>query len=156
MKNRVRIVLAAGIAGLLVYAAIPGAERPAWAQTERTRRITEFEVPDFDGEMRLRSKLFGEYARIMPDGEVEITNMRIEFYTEDEDVEMQVFSPECTYDRTTRKARSDSEIHIARDNMIVTGRGFVWNPEVGRFQIFNDARVLLKGLGRDLQLGGLE
>lgn len=154
MRNRVMIVL--GFVVLVWVSVFMGTPVAVWAQADRAQRIAGFEVPDYDSEMRLRSMLFGDFARIMPGGEVEITNMRIEFYTEDDEVEMQVSSPECVYDRTTSNARSDAEIHIARDNMIIMGRGYVWNAEDGRFEIFNDARVLLKGLGKNLHLGGLE
>ncbi len=142
--------------GLLAgHPVVPGAVRAVRAQPAEGQRIAGFEVPDFDDEMRLQSMLFGDYARIMPNGEVEITNLMIEFYTEDREVEMRVTSPECIYDRATRDARSDSNIRIARENMIITGKQFVWSADNGRFEIFSDARVLLKGLGDSLHLGGL-
>ncbi len=128
----------------------------SWGQPGAGQRISGFEVPEFDSEMRLKSKLFGDFAVIMPDGRVDITNMMIEFYSEDRDVEMRVTSPECTYDRNSSDVRSDSDIRIARENMIITGKGFFWSAEDGRFEIFNDTRVLLKDLGEGIEKGDLE
>jgi hypothetical protein len=52
------------------------------------------------------------------------------------------------YDRTTNNAESDGRVRMARENMIVTGEGFSWNADDGLFRIFNDAKVVLSGVGR--------
>ncbi len=107
--------------------------------------IRGFEVPEFDRENRLRSKLFGEFARILPSGLVDITSMRIDFYNDDREVEMRVSAETCVYDRITRSAESDTRVRIARPNMIISGQGFKWNAEDGQFEIHDDAKVVLKG-----------
>jgi len=147
MKQRIMAMVLIALGLVISHVGTPGPDGVVWAREGGVQRIADFEVPDFDSEMRLRSKLSGDYARIMPNGEVEITRMRLEFYGEDRTVEMRVTAPECLYDNTTRSARSESDIHIARKEMIITGRGFVWDAESGTFKIHNEARVLLLDMG---------
>lgn len=116
----------------------------ARAQPQDAQSIRGFEVPEFDRENRLQSMLYGELARLLPSGMVDITDMRIEFYDDDRVVEMLVTAETCLYDRNTRSAESDAEVRIARDNIIITGRGFNWQPDEEQFQIHNEAKVVLK------------
>ena len=139
-RTRLRWTTAA-VALLIGLGVTPMLQAP-FAQEAQT--IQGFEVPEFDRENRLRSMLFGDFARLLPSGLVDITNMRIDFYDDDRQVEMRVTADTCKYDRNSRDAKSDSHIRIARENMIITGRGFVWNAEEGQFEIHNEAKVVLK------------
>lgn len=118
--------------------------------------IRGFEVPEFDRDNRLRSKLFGELARILPSGLVDITSMRIDFFNDDREVEMRVTAETCLYDRVTRSAESETRVRIARPNMIISGQGFTWNAEDGKFEIHDDARVVLKGALASAEKEGLQ
>ncbi len=118
--------------------------------------IRGFEVPEFDRDNRLRSRLFGDFARIMPNGLVDITGMRIDFYDDDRRVEMRITAETCMYDRVSRNAESDTRVRIARENMIITGEGFKWEAGDGRFEIHDDARVVLKGALRSVEQGGFQ
>lgn len=108
--------------------------------------IRDFEVPEFDRDNRMRSKLFGELARLLPSGLIDITRMRIDFFDEHRNVEMRVTAETCTYDRASGSARSEGSIRIARRNMLITGIGFEWLPQDGRFVIHEDAKVVLQEL----------
>ena len=133
------------VLGLLLVAAVG----PAGAQGgDGGQTIRGFEVPEFDRDNRLRSMLFGEFARLLPTGVVDITKMRIDFFNDQREVEMRLTADTCLYDRTTSNAESDGRVRMARANMIVTGEGFNWNAEDGVFQIFDDAKVVLSGVGR--------
>ena len=140
------------VLGLWVAAVVPaGAQASAGVQT-----IRGFEVPEFDRNNILRSMLYGELARLLPSGVVDITGMRIDFYNDQREVEMRLTADTCRYERATGNAESDGRVRMARDNMIVTGEGFTWNTEDGVFQIFDDAKVVLSGVGRlvDRATGG--
>lgn len=125
----------------------------AWVPAQDSMTLSGFEVPEYDKDMRLRSKLFGDFARVRPDGMVDIKNMKIEFYDDDTVVETRVTTPECTYNRTTRDARSAGDVRIARQNMVITGTGFSWNAEGGEFKIFKNARVELRDLKSRMEAG---
>lgn len=157
LEKRWRLVVGSGMATLLLGMAIWGVGSFSDAQPAGDyQTIRGFEVPEFDRDNRLRSKLFGDFARILPSGLVDITNMRIEFFDDDRRVEMRVHAETCLYDRVTRNAESDTRVRIARENMIITGEGFTWNAEEGQFDIYEDAKVVLKGALRSVEKGGFE
>lgn len=105
--------------------------------------ITGFRVPDYDEQGQLRAQLFGQYAKVLDGGEVEITNLKIEMY-KDSKVTMIVFSPHCFFNRDTRQAHSDGYVLIESDLMSVIGRGFSWSADAGRFELFHNSKVLVK------------
>ena len=142
--------LAVGIGWLAWTAPIPDAEAQMGMDGQVIRG---FEVPEFDRENRLRSRLYGELARMLSDGKVDITGMRIEFYDDDREVEMRVSAESCLYNRVSGSATSETGIRIARENMIITGRGFDWDAESERFEIHNEAKVVFKDLKIGAQAG---
>lgn len=139
------------IAGFLCSISLRVAAQGRMGQDVQT--IRGFEVPEFDRENRLQSRLFGDFARILPSGMVDITGMRIDFYDENREVEMRVTAEQCLYDRDTRHASSDTRIRIARENMIITGKGFVWDAEEERFEIHEDVKVVFRELHRVFEEG---
>jgi lipopolysaccharide export system protein LptC len=112
-------------------------------EAQMTQTIRDFEVPEFDRDNRLRSHLFGETARILPDGLVDITNMLVFFYDDNQQVEMRVTAEACIYDRATKNAHSESRVRLARENAIITGKGFVWTAADSKIEIHDEARVVL-------------
>ena len=105
--------------------------------------ISGFRVPDYDEQGQLRAQLYGEYAKVLEDSEVEITNLKIEMY-KDGEVAMTMFAPHCFFNMDTRQARSDGDVLIDSGMMTVVGRGFTWSAEAGRFEIMHDSKVLVK------------
>ncbi len=119
--------------------------------------VTGFRVPTYDGEGRLTSQVFGDSARILPDGAVEIAELRMEFYAKIGDstnraLDMRVTSPRCFYNRNTGIATSDAPVRISRDNMVVTGVGFRWSGNEERLEIYEQSKVVLKNVKRDVRL----
>ena len=117
----------------------------AWGQIERGTEVTGFRVPNYDGEGRLQSMVYGDRARAVSDHAVDITNLRIETYRGD-DVDARVFAEQCRYDRRRGTATSEAHVRIVRENMMIFGRGFRWQAESSRFEIFHEARVVLRGV----------
>jgi len=105
--------------------------------------ISGFRVPDYDKEGNLRAQLYGGHAKILSDGEVEISYLKIDLYKEGQ-VAMTLFAPHCFFDTKTHIARSDGQVLLDSDSATITGRGFVWSPQSGHFEIFHEARVLVK------------
>ncbi len=135
----------------LVFLVMAGAT----AQEQAGQTVSGFRLPEYDEQNHLKSELFGDFAKVLPDGIIEITGLKIDFY-QDEKVDMTVTSPRCVFNQEKGQAQSDSEVRIARDNMVVTGVGFSWNNSDGRFQIFKQAKVVLKGAQNQMDQGVME
>ena len=105
--------------------------------------VSGFRVPDYDDQGQLRAQLYGEHAKVLEGGEVEITNLKIEMY-KDGEVSMTVFSPHCFFNKDSRQAHSEGRVLIESGLMTIVGRGFTWSAEAGRFEILHDSKVLVK------------
>ncbi len=114
--------------------------------------VAGFRVPEYDADNNLKSQLFGDFARVLADGVIEITGLKIDFYSKQQ-VAMTVTSPKCRYNQKVNLAESDADIRIARENMVVTGVGFSWNGRDERFLIRDQAKVVLKGLRSGIETG---
>jgi hypothetical protein len=121
-------------------------------QKDTAQTVTGFRVPDYDAEGHLKSELFGELARVLPDGVIEISQLKIDVYNKDR-VDMTVTAPKCAYNQKDGLAKSDSDVRISRENMVVTGVGFTWNGQSQRFEILNQAKVVLKDAHRQVDTG---
>ena len=125
---------------------------PAYAADEDAQTVTCFRVPEYDEQNNLKSELFGDFAKILPDGVIEITKLKVDLYS-DGKIDVTVTAPKCKYDQKNSTADSDSEIRIARENMVVTGVGFTFNSHDQRFQIMKQARVVLKEAQKSMETG---
>ncbi len=144
-----RLGKAIGVAALVLAAGWVAAQ-----QGSDVQQVTGFRVPSYDDQGLMTSQMFGDAARIMTNGLVEISELRMEFYARgnaDRQMEMRVTSPKCLYDRSTSSATSEAPVRIARDNMVVTGTGFVWDGKKERLQIMTDAKVVLKDVKRSMK-----
>ena len=123
------------------------------AQDEPTT-ISGFKVPEFDEEGNKTSELTGDLAKMDPrGGDIQIKNLRMEFY-KDNEVETVITSPKCTYNQEKGLAYSRSTVNMAREKMVVTGKGFAYSRSNELFKIFSEAKVVIhnvqehtKGLG---------
>lgn len=144
-----RTILAASVVGVLAA---------GWAMAQsgnEAQVVTGFRVPSYDNEGNLVSQLYGDSARVLPDGAVEIAELRMELYGKSTEstnrvIDMRVTSPRCFYDRNTGIATSDAPVRIARDNMVVTGTGFRWAGSAERLEIYSQAKVVLKDVKRTI------
>ncbi len=139
-------MIRAALLALLLVPAITG-----WAQRQADTTITDFAVPEFGPNNELKSKLTGRFARMRPNGQVDITGLSIEFYDLERRVQMRVTAETCLYNRVTRNAESEQRVRIARENMVITGEGFQWNAGESRFRIFKDSKVVLKEITRSVK-----
>ncbi len=147
-----RSLLCAGAVGLSVFVlagAVSGQQAPQ-AQT-----VTQFRVPEYDDDGNLKSQLFGEFAKILPDGVIEIMGLKIDFF-QDGEVGMTVTAPQCKYNQKQAQAESDSDVRIERENMVVTGVGFAWSGKDEKFRIMDKAKVVLKNARKQMESGAQE
>ena len=123
------------------------------AQSDDNPTLTVFRVPEFDEQGKLKSQIQGDFAEVLPNGVIKITQLTMEFYAKDGQVDMKVTAPKCIYDRDRGGAASDSDVKIERGNMEVTGVGFIWDGKKERLQIYKDTRVVLKDVRKHLKTG---
>lgn len=128
---------AAALALAAALAAAPAALAQMQGQT-----IKNFRLPEYGSDGRLQHQLYGETATFLADNIIQLTGLKIEIFNEGE-VVARVFSPECAYAPTQKKAASKDHIRIVTGRGIVTGDGFAWNGENAQFQIFHNAKVIL-------------
>lgn len=114
-----------------------------------------FRVPMHDDQNVMTSQIFGDSARVLPDGNVEITGLRMEFYsyegegeTQERIVDMTVTSPLCYFNRARGVVISDSDVRISRAQMVVTGKGFRYDSNGQELKILSESKVVLKGASR--------
>ena len=139
-----------GLAGVLLWTVV----WMAWAQNAEFLNVAGVRIPEYDEQGRLKSQLFGDLAKSLPDGNIEITGLKVEFY-EGTQVNMRVTAPLCLFDRARNTAQSEGPVRIARDTMVITGTGFLFNNREERFKILKDVKVVLKGTRRELNQGRL-
>lgn len=145
-----RLGMWVGALAVALVAAWVGAQTAGDEQT-----VSGFRVPSYDKDGNLTSQMFGESARIRPDGTVDITDLRMDFYAAgtvgtNREMAMRVTSPHCVYDRAAGVATSDAPVRIARDNMVVTGVGFRWTSSKERLEILGQSKVVLKDVKRNI------
>ena len=126
-----------------------------WAEESSVQTVAGFRVPEYDENNRLKSQLFGDFAKVLPDGVIEITQLKIDFYS-DGKVNMTVTAPRCTYKQKEGRAESDADVRITREDMVVTGKGFAWSGRDEQFRILKEAKVVLKGARKQLTAGATE
>lgn len=114
--------------------------------------ITQFRVPEYDENGQMESQIFGDYAKIIDDSNIDITGLRIEFYDGD-DVDILVTAPHCLYNRARGQAESDSSVRIARDNTVITGADFSYSMEAQQFVIRKNARVVFRNIKSTMETG---
>lgn len=52
------------------------------------------------------------------------------------------------YDTGSKNAEADGErITVHRENMVLTGRGFLWSPDLEQIRVYEDVKVLIKEKG---------
>ncbi|HMP77698.1 MAG TPA: LPS export ABC transporter periplasmic protein LptC [Kiritimatiellia bacterium] len=130
----------------------------AWATAQpgdEAQTVSGFRVPSIDKDGNLTSQMFGDSARILPNGLVDIAELRMEFYVRgsvmtNRQIDMRITSPRCVYNRASGVATSEAPVRIARDNMVVTGTGFRWVGSEERLEIYSEAKVVLKDVKRNI------
>jgi hypothetical protein len=130
------------------------------ASTNDEMTIQGFRVPEYDDQGNMTSQIFGDFAKGMPDGFIEVQGLTMEFYkgnASNRVVDMRVTSPRCLLNREKKGAVSDSDVRIVRgDAMVVTGRGFLWNNNDQLLMIMTNSKVVLKSVQKSMDRGAVK
>ena len=132
------IAVASGV--LLALAVVTGA---SGADDFMGQNIKGFRYPDYDDQGQLKMEVAGDKAQILPEGLIQISNLKMTFYEEGKNV-MNVATPLCFYDRLKQTAVSTAQVCVTRAEIKITGNGFSWNESAGQIRINDNARVILQ------------
>ena len=117
----------------------------AHAQLPATGVITKFRVPEFDANGVLKSEIFGDQAQPQAGTDlIKIAGLKIVMY-KNKEVESTLTSEHCTVNRKDHSAFSNADVKIVRGNVVITGRGFRWDPENQRIEILNKFHMVMVG-----------
>ena len=119
--------------------------------------IKGFRVPEYDDDGNMTSQIFGDFAKTMQDGYIEVHGLTMEFYKgtlSNRVIDMRVTSPRCMLNREKKSAISDSDVRIARgDTMVVTGTGFMWNNNDQLLMIMTNSKVIMRNVRKNMEQG---
>jgi len=118
----------------------------ALAQTTDRQVITDFRVPEYDDQGKLKNLLRGDFVTIPNSGPIEVHQLKYEVYGTSTQAELNLTAPLCFYDREQGTATSTGAVRIARSDMIITGTGFDFDRRSERMVIKQQVRVVLKGV----------
>lgn len=106
-------------------------------------RAEGIRVPDYDEQGRMKSEVYGDVARELPDGNIELFNLRLFLYKEGA-LDGTAETPRCIYNRKERMLFSNADITMQQGNMLVSGTGFRWFSDREYMEILNRAFVIIR------------
>jgi hypothetical protein len=118
------------------------------------QEVSDFRYPEYDEEGKLKHQITGEKARIMPNGLVEITGLKVELFDKKGKVNAQATSPQCTFDRQGGRAGASAPLRIDHESMVLTGENYYWDQAKKRIQIFKKVHVTLKNAAGNITTDG--
>lgn len=152
MKRREALAIVFAASWLFAASPVFAADPVGGLNLGSGAKIQNFRVPNYDDLGLLTSQIFGQEANVLPNGNIEIDGLRIEFYVpgegDDRPVEMTVTSPTCLFNRSRGTIVSDDDIQIRRNEFVVTGTGFSFNNAEQSLHINSNSKVVLRGASR--------
>jgi len=113
------------------------------AAQEAGMELSGFRVPEYTREGVMKSQLFGEHAHVLPEGQIKLRGVTVEFY-DGTNVTARVISPGCFFNRADHSARSDEPVRIELEKLTVTGWDYELCGKASRLVIRREVRVVLK------------
>jgi hypothetical protein len=116
------------------------------AQTADRQVVTDFRVPEYDDQGKLKNLLRGDFVTIPNQGPIEVHQLNYQVFNGATQAELQITAPLCFYDRDQGTATSTGAVRIARPDVIITGTGFDFDRRSERVVIKSKVQVVLKGV----------
>jgi len=91
---------------------------------------------------QVKTQIKAEKAAVSPDGAIEATEVRIEMFTEEGELELLVEAESCSVDGGKERVTSDGRVRFEREGLEISGRGFEWQAGSQIFKILNEAKVV--------------
>ena len=104
--------------------------------------------PYYDDQGELQAILYGKQAKMLEGDVTDITGLRIDLY-KDKKVNATLYAPQCLSHVVEKSGQSilvvesDGDVMVEMQGIIVVGRGFRFRSDRKRFEILNDARVMV-------------
>ncbi len=100
--------------------------------------------PAYDAKGQIQYEVFGDEARVLPDGRIHVINLKLLLY-EDGRKATEITSPECFLDRARQIALSTSAVCLVRAEMKLTGVGYevTWTNQAGHVTLHDQVRLVL-------------
>jgi lipopolysaccharide export system protein LptA len=123
---------------------------PAHAQQPEPGTIRNFSAaPEYyppPNQAQMKSLLQGTEARILPDGRIGVTQLKIRTFNNEGQPELQVEAPECTYDPRERAAYSPGKLRVqSGDNKFsLEGQGFLWQQTNSSLNISSQVHTVVQ------------
>lgn len=115
--------------------------------------ITDLRLPlEYYEDGTIKSQLRAASAKVSAKGYIEASNIIVEFYSEQGNIELLIKADDCRWSREDRIATSESNVRLEREGVVITGTGFEWNVEEQCVKILDNVKVILKrGIKREEQ-----
>jgi hypothetical protein len=109
-----------------------------------TGYIEKFEIPERDGKGNLRTIFKGDRATFLPDGQMDMVNLRAEFYSSNQ-LSMAFSAAKCRVDQHNKRGSTDDAFQLEREDLTVTGIGADWNDASKIINVHSNVRVIFTG-----------
>jgi hypothetical protein len=125
-------------------------------EMEAGMEVFGIRAPYYDKNGNLQVQLYGGSAKVLEDGRVDVSQIRIDVYDKGV-VIMTVYAPQCFTqmeeqgEENILSIESDGEVLIETDQMTIVGRGFRFSSIGNRFEILSEAKVLVKESARQIK-----
>jgi LPS export ABC transporter protein LptC len=107
--------------------------------------IQNLRIPlEFYQSGKVKTELTAGLAKIPPKGDIEATDVKLEFLDPQGNVEGRMVADDCHYDKTNGVAKSESNVKMEKQGTVITGKGFVWNSKDEKITILSNVKVILK------------
>jgi len=107
--------------------------------------IQNLRIPiEFYGNGKVKTELTAGLAKIPPKGDIEATDVKLEFLDPLGNVEARMVADDCHYDKTNGVAKSESNVMMEKQGTVITGKGFEWNAKEEKMTILSNVKVVLK------------
>jgi hypothetical protein len=90
---------------------------------------------------KIKTQILAEAARVPDRGPVDAKGVRVEFFTEEGELDYVVLAERCTYDREAGRVTSETRVRIEQEGLLVTGIGFTWSAEHEVVSLKRDVHV---------------
>jgi hypothetical protein len=105
-------------------------------------QVEGIRVPEFNADGTLKSEFFGDSARPLENGLVELTNLRLNFY-KDGRLNGFILTPRCIYDKNAKLVFSNADVTMRQGEILISGTGFRWFQETQIVEILNRCSLIV-------------
>lgn len=97
-----------------------------------------------DGTIKVQLK--AGHAEVPEQGDIQALNTRVEFYTEEGNLDGLIMAGKCRYSRQKGIASSESKVRIEKGQLVITGTGFKWNAGEQVVRLMDNVKVVMSPL----------